>query len=514
MNNRWAFVPNLKRPGVVVFVCALAIYGATSYAGIRSPDSEVVFELCDALRMRGSLAVDNTYTYQGFGVSSGRGGHRYAIFGPLESFACVPFLFAADAIDRTGWYQSLDYLPASFYIKDSLLHYLLNQSIETNRVEHARRSLVAWWMGSLFGALGVLFFFRLARTLAGGRLRAPLIVTALYGTGTIAWPYANTFFSEPLATWLVLAALERLVCFRDAEPDPHPITAGVALGLAVCAHITAILFVPFFAMLLPRRPAPTRAWLRPVALDWRRVLRFAGGLAGPFLLLGLYNLVRFGDPFETGRGIGRVYATWVMPFHGLWELLVGPCKGLVVFAPAVLFGLVAWPRFHRLHPRLSATIAAAALFRWLFIAARSDWHGGFSLGPRFLVMLLPFLLLPIVPWLDESITQGRRGLVAVALAVGLACTVQQLLFVIGEVFSYLFYFKINMNLRGIYIIKDDVIYTDWTYSPLRHILDSKRGPFLLHDIPMSNMSLWLCLSGVAALVYALAAVRLLRTPPR
>ena len=38
---------------------------------------------------------------------------------------------------------------------------------------------------------------------------------------------------------------------------------------------------------------------------------------------------------------------------------------------------------------------AAAIFRYAFIAARSDWHGGFSVGPRYLMMVIPFLLLPL-----------------------------------------------------------------------------------------------------------------------
>jgi membrane protein YdbS with pleckstrin-like domain len=477
-----------------VFTCALALYLATSYAGIRSPDSETVFEVCDALRSRGRVSIEDPAGRRSFGVARGLDGHPYAVFGPLESVLCVPFLLTADAVGGTGWYDSIGYLPPSLYVGDGLKALLLDRPISTQRREHARRTLTAWWMNSLIGAFGVLVFFELASHLAGGRQASALLVTAIYGAGTLAWPYAGTFFSEPLATLLVLAALERLV-----RADPAPGTAGLALGLATCAHITAILFAPFFVLL-----ASGRRWL-----SWREVSRFALGLGGPLALLGLYNFARFGDPLETGRGAGLAYASWIAPWDGLWGLLTSPGKGLLLFCPAVLLGLWAWSHLHRERPRLAAVLATAALARWVLIAARSDWTGGYGVGPRYLVMLVPILLLPLVPWLEHDLVRGRGGRWLAALAVGFVATVQQAYFVIGEVFSFLHICREEFVKRGLDVFEGNLLYTDWTLSPLFRfqLLAGRRGPFLLHDVPLSNAALWLLFATMALLAWGLAALR-------
>ena len=46
-----------RRQGLV-FAVAAVLYTVTSYAGIRSPDEEVVFETCDALLHRHTFAVE------------------------------------------------------------------------------------------------------------------------------------------------------------------------------------------------------------------------------------------------------------------------------------------------------------------------------------------------------------------------------------------------------------------------------------------------------------------------
>jgi len=493
-----------NRSAIVLFAGFLVLYLATSYAGIRSPDSETVFEVCDSLRARGSFAIDDPPGQRYFGVARGLDGQLYSIFGPLESVACVPFLIAADAANRTGWYEDLDYLPPSHFLADGLEAHLLDRRLDGNRVEHARRSLTAWWMGATLGALGVLIFFRIATTLALRPGPAPLLASAVFGAGTLWWPYSGTFFSEPLATVLVLASLELLLRGRAA-----PGAAGIVLGLATLTHLTSILFVPFFGLLVPgleRRP-----W------RWIGLLRFSVGLAGPLILLGLYNVVRFGDPLETGRGIGLAYAQWRLPLQGMRDLIASPGKGLLFYSPIVLLGVATWPILRRTRPRLALAIAMAAVGRWVFIGARSDWHGGFALGPRYLVPLLPLLLLPLVSWLDAE-EEGARKKRRLAIALAMAClaTMQQAAFVIGEIFSFLHAIRIHSEQAGVDVFALDRLYTEWIYSPLWNLqlLAGRQGPFLLRGLDLSNRSLWVLFAALAFAAWGIAASRLLRSPDR
>ena len=231
-------------------------------------------------------------------------------------------------------------------------------------------------------------------------------------------------------------------------------------------------------------------------------------------LLAYYNCMRFNSIFETGRTIDNPsafgYGIYVAPWQGLWGLLFSGGKGLFVFCPVIILSMIAWPAFHRNHRVLSCTILAAAMLRIVFIASRSDWHGGFSLGPRYLIMLIPFLMLPVGEWIT-TLLQSRnvKALCAVALA-SLICIAQQLYFSLGEIFSFFHIIKRNGAYQGVNVFQDDLLYLSWNFSPLRHLLQGKRGPLLLQCIEADNYTVWLLLVVPAALALALVYVCVLK----
>src|SRR5690606_16065366 len=156
--------------------------------------------------------------------------------------------------------------------------------------------------------------------------------------------------------------------------------------------------VPFFAAFF--------ALSRPTI---RQSLAFGLPLALVLGGLGLYHFLLFGDPLETGRSVGGVnaYARFVAPWRGLWGLLLSLGKGLFVHVPIALVAVTAWPALRGRHRALALVMGAALLFRLVFVASRSDWHGGFAQGPRLLLQGMPFVLLFLVPWLERHF--GRRS---------------------------------------------------------------------------------------------------------
>jgi hypothetical protein len=496
-----------RRRHGLVFLLAALLYAVTSYAGIRSPDSEVVFETCDALLHRHTFSVAGESTWQGFGLAPGRDGGSYSIFGPLQAVACVPFLAVADRLDQTRWFAGVT-LPRSHYIDGGSRAVLTNAPISPAAAEmHARRTLVAWFFNALVAAATVLAFLRLCLRFAQHEVSA-LVVTGAYAAGSLIWPYSGTFFSEPLALLLALLSFDALVAGRR-------VWAGAALGLATSAHVTAILFLPFWLVIACG--AGTR---RARAVAGASLL---GGALVALAPLAVFDAVRFGSVWQTGRGFASAdfrYGVFQAPWRGLWGLALSPAKGLLLFCPVVILGAAGWKPLAARAPamRLLAWALAAAIGgRWLFIASRSDWHAGFCLGPRYLLMAVPFLLLPAVAWLDALVDARRWRAFAAALACVWACTLQQLYFVIGEVFSYLHGVKLLGAAAGHDVFVNDEIYLAARHSPLTGLLDGFRGPFLLRSWSADNTTLWLegavllsiaCwLAGRAALAAAKSAVR-------
>ncbi len=148
--------------------------------------------------------------------------------------------------------------------------------------------------------------------------------------------------------------------------------------------------------------------------------------------------------------------------------------------------------------------AAAALSRLLIIGTFAFWHGGFCLGPRYLVMLIPFLLLPSAFWVEERLERGELRRFLAFACFTIACAVQQLYFVLGELFSFYHMIKWRFSEAGLDVFANDQLYLDWKLTPLFRLHEAPRAPFLLRGIELSNLALWQI--GAALLAAALAAL--------
>ncbi len=497
-----------------------------SYGGIRSPDGEVVFLTGQALATRCSFGLaskpielrnfgqpSKPSEMQTFGLPAGTNGRFYSIFGPGQSMASVPFIELAQVINKTHWYEGIsDFIPISHYVGNGIIEFV-NGKTPANIEPHALRFLVSIF-NVIVGSLCVCFFFLLVKLLTKSDFAA-CWTSILFAFGTLMMPYSGTFFSEPLATLFLILSMYSLVwndlCVNAPVNQKYfsLVSSGIFLGIAITVHISAILFAPFLfayglsSFVRPRWP------MNEVALP---ALVFTAGVGVFLVLLGYYNFIRFGNVLETGRTAVQQldYAVYVAPWRGLYGLVFGSGKGILWYCPAAVLSLFLWRRFHKRAPYLSYTILASVFFRIIYIASRSDWHGGFSLGPRYLVMSVPLLILPFGIAIADWEKKRSVGTLWLFLLVIVASICEQIYFSLGEIFSYLhIVLWVSMN-RGIAVLANDNLYLDWALSPLLFLLDAKRGPFLMRFIQLSNGSLfWIC-SFTATTVLAFAFVHSLK----
>lgn len=259
---------------------------------------------------------------------------------------------------------------------------------------------------------------------------APLAVTLAWGLGSMAWPYAKTFFSEPLVALTIAASAYHIVAFRDTRAWHQAAWVGGWLGLGLLARAANAIVIPGFGLALLAFMAPLRPPAPPPGTRggreriWRRYWRERAlwqpivAFVLPIALFGLlslgYNWFRFGDPLESGYLEAESFsAIWIV---GIVGQLFSPGRGLLWYTPwLVLIPLALRPAWRR-DRVLTALCLGQALLYLLFYGKWYMWHGGFAWGSRFLVPILPLLALLCPPlFLRPARSTVIRLFVALAL---------------------------------------------------------------------------------------------------
>jgi hypothetical protein len=232
---------------------------------------------------------------------------------------------------------------------------------------------------------------------AMGRAHAPATArtsSLVFGLGTTAWAVSQHLGPQAPASFAM--ALAVLFLLKAGDDAAWAGRLGLPLGLAVAAWpASAGAAAVLAAGALVRWPRST-PWL----LAWAApgiALRLA---AQPFLPAAFQTGL---EGFGEGAGVGHI------------GLLVSPAKGLLVFTPVAIVGVVGMARAWGWGERwLVATLGGAFLVEWAVVGATRDWHGSPGWGPVVLTSALPLVFLFLPEGLEAL---PRLGAVLAALSI-------------------------------------------------------------------------------------------------
>ena len=406
--------------GVLALIQLLCLEGH-----INTPDGQVMFNVNRAILERGSVAIAPLpgYNFGWQAVQTDNGQLLYSKFGLGNSLAALPFMALGQVLLPLAR-NSEKGLFADYQRRLGALNAARAPAVPYTRklwydpsAGNYREALLAYfatWANPLIVAgIGTLLFL-LGMQLGFGP--GPALLLALASNfATPLWHYAGEYFAEPLSA---LAPLVFLWAVRESRRAAPPRTelallGGLGLGLGLLARTANALLLPWAALYA--------LWLAR-GLDWRAALRWLAGLGFgglvPLLAIAAYNYARFHSVLETGYG-GEA-GKFTNPFWGgLYGLTLSPGRGLLWHHPLILLGLggawLAWRRWRAETVFIFGTAATylAAYSKWY------NWEGGWCWGPRFLVAVLPLLLLPALPAAQFCWRRGggaRAGLLALLAA--------------------------------------------------------------------------------------------------
>jgi hypothetical protein len=259
-------------------------------------------------------------------------------------------------------------------------------------------------------ALLVSLFFLFSMEL-GATAGSALAASMLLGAATYLAPFSGGFLQHPSEALLILAAF-RLLFLDSRSPSPRErLQAGICLALLLLLRPQAVVAVPAFAIYVVlsvrrrRRGSPGRESavrglvpvLLPVAVAIVADVIFDQAKFGVWTRLNWQvHQPRFGLPSLTA-------------LHGF---LLSPGDSVFLFTPLLL--LLPWTMrlFFRRHRDEAVAASFLAVSYLLFYSSFRVWHGLWSaVGPRYLMPVVPVLLLPLAEWIDSS---GQRAWLAIA----------------------------------------------------------------------------------------------------
>ncbi len=239
-----------------------------------------------------------------------------------------------------------------------------------------------------------------------------VLTTLAWGVGTTAWPYARSFFREPLVGLFWLGATHACLRWQRTRHVPYALGCLVLTGASILVKISAASAVPVFvaALLWDARA-------RRLRLGWRTAAALFGLGVVSIAAVSILYARRYGSPLPVAGYLWRY--PWRDGLLVAYGLLLSPIKGILFFSPILMAAALGVPAFLRKHGPV-AFIALGLTATLLYVYGRAaQWHGGVVVwGPRFVVPLLPFMVLPLASALADT-RLGARAWVIVWSAIGL-----------------------------------------------------------------------------------------------
>ena len=338
---------------LLLFLFFLSIYVLTGQGSIQSADGKIMFFLTQAMVEDQSV-----------------------------SFSEVVSIESASGLQFSKYGIGMSVLAIPFYIIGKVLSLLLG--IEASLATQFCVSMI----NALLTALSCLMIFRIAANRFDFSSRTALLLASGFGLSTIAWYYSEDFMSEPATTLLLLSAVYFVTSKDPATRKRDLLWAGTFLALAVSCRLAVLVVIPGFIIY---------QWMVWTELKEKKVSELVEDLIRPavpvivaLILIMTYNYIRFADPLETGYE--KFSGQFVV---GLFGLLFSPGKSLFLFNPLTVLGCLSFTLFFREQRK------TALLFGWLIVSHLilfsfwGSWQGGMGWGPRLMLVIVPYLILPI-----------------------------------------------------------------------------------------------------------------------
>ena len=247
-----------------------------------------------------------------------------------------------------------------------------------------------------FSALSICALFLISKTY-GYSVKTSLILVFLFSLSTTIWAYAQTSLNVVPLIFFILIGFFFYRKFQETNSHFNLILTAIFFGLGFLTRQDIILLIiPFFVFILITsfRKNPKLKTLV------KTFLSFVIPVVSSYVITKIIAIVRFGDIAHRPTEVVIVQfvaigATNEPFFERIFGLLFSPGAGLFIYAPILFTCFVGFFDFYKKNKFDCILMISFAVFFVCFYGTSVYWHGFNGWGARYLLPIVPFLILPL-----------------------------------------------------------------------------------------------------------------------
>ena len=352
-----------------------------------------------------------------------------------------------------------------------------------------------------FSALSVGIFFLICLEHKFTR-KTSIILSLLLAFSTMIWAYSNTSLNVVPACFFLLLGYLFFKKFYRLNQNKFLLLSSASLGFGFLIRTDVILFIiPLWLFLLVnilKRNSKINSLLfysAPLAFSYvvdkivfslkyipsDEVVDAIGTKADITSSVGA-DLLSF---LPGGSGI-------IHNLTGAFGMLFAPGVGLFIFAPILLTVFFSFPDFFRKSKAECLLLLSFIVMTIIYHSDLEHWHGLVSWGSRYLLLLMPFLLIPLGASLEK---RSKKFMLLIVSAFGSIGALFNLAYVVQDVHWFVWstpgsrtgLFGIGIPEFGQFNLWiNDVIIWTFQFSQLTHSI-SLMFTGLQHDIYLLHL---------------------------